>query len=182
MKLYLVRHGETEWNALGKKQGRTDIPLNEVGERQAEELAERLKDVQFDACVASPLRRAYRTAEIVTRGKCKINVDERLIERGFGEFEGTLNKDWAEMTGGADVWDRKLNYGERGMETVQEILARARSFLDDVKKNYAEDAKLLIVAHGSLLKALHFVIVGYDDSTDFHAFHFGNAEMKEYEV
>ncbi len=182
MKLYLVRHGQTDWNMLDKKQGRTDIPLNETGIKQAERLRDEIGGMKFDVCISSPLRRAYKTAEIIVNGRCGIAVDERLIERSFGEFEGTLNDEWEKLTNKADTWDRKLNYAERGLEPAKEILARAKSFLEDVKQKYPDDYSILIVSHGAFLKALHFEIVGYDDNTNFHSFCFKNAELSEYEV
>ena len=63
--LYIMRHGKTQWNALHKLQGRTDIPLNEEGRKMAEEAREEYKDVALDICYCSPLCRAYETAEIV---------------------------------------------------------------------------------------------------------------------
>ncbi len=182
MRLCLVRHGQTDWNLLGKKQGRTDNPLNETGIKQAEELSKRIKDKEFDICISSPLKRAYKTAEIITRGKCKILIDERLMERNFGGFEGASDEDWDRMTNGADAWDRKLDYGERGMETATEVLARARVMLNVIKKTYPNNYTILIVAHGEFLKAMHFEIVGYDDETDFYSFYFENTAMAEYEV
>ena len=182
MKLYLVRHGQTDWNALGKMQGRTDVPLNETGREQARELRDKIEDLEFDVCIASPLLRAYETAKIITGGKQEIITDERLVERCFGEFEGRASKDWKELSGGADMWDRRENYSEKGFEPAKEILARARSILEDLKRKYPEDYRVLIVAHGSFLRAMYFEIVGYDDETDFHSVHFKNAEMKEFEI
>lgn len=182
MKLYLVRHGQTDWNMLDKKQGRTDVPLNETGIKQAEKLRDEIGNMKFDVCMCSPLRRAYKTAEIIVNGRCDIVVDERLIERSFGEFEGTFDDEWEKLTGKADIWDRRLNFAEKGMESSKEILARARGFLEDIKGKYPVDFNVLIVSHGALLKALHFEIVGYDDNTSFHSFCFRNAEMTEYEV
>lgn len=63
MKIYLIRHGETSWNTLGRLQGRTDIELNENGIRLAKITGEKLKDVHFDLAIASPLKRAYETAD-----------------------------------------------------------------------------------------------------------------------
>ena len=184
MKLYLVRHGETEWNREGKKQGRTDVSLNEVGISQAEKLRDEIRDkeLEFDVCIASPLSRAKQTAEIATEGKYEIILDDRLVERCFGGFEGTLNEDWEKLSGGADSWDLKLNYSERGMESAKEILARAKEFLESVKQKYPDNYRIVVFSHGSFLKALHYTIIGYDENTDFHGFYFQNAEMKEYEV
>ena len=85
----LVRHGETDWNAIGKLQGRTDIPLNETGIFQAEKCGEYLKESEWDFIITSPLNRAKQTAEIIKR---KIDVPllemDHFVERHFGEAEG----------------------------------------------------------------------------------------------
>ena len=87
--LYLIRHGQTDWNLRAMLQGRTDIPLNETGRRQAMEARERLAGVHFDAVYSSPLRRAMDTAQLVSGwpGE-KICPDERLTEIAFGPYEG----------------------------------------------------------------------------------------------
>ena len=182
MKLFLVRHGQTDWNVLKKKQGRTDVPLNETGREQARELRDKIKDLEFDVCIASPLSRAYETAKIITGGEREILTDERLVERCFGEFEGMKNEDFDRLNSGVDVWDRKKNFSERGMESAREILARAKGVVEDLKQKYPEDCRILVVAHGSFLKAMYFELVGYDDETDFYSVSFKNAEMKEVEV
>lgn len=174
MKIYLARHGQTDWNLEHKAQGRTDIPLNETGLKQAEELRERIKDLDFDVCYASPLSRARRTAEIAVNGKCKIVFDERLVERGFGEYEGELVNSWLE-TVGEDIGDLKLNTSKGGVEPVREVL-------DDVKNKHGDDSKVLIVSHGQVSRGLNFNLVGYDDDTVWWSCEFGNAEVREYEV
>ena len=89
MKLYLVRHGITDWNARKKIQGQVDIPLNEEGKRLARETAEGLSDVPFDLCISSPLCRAKETARIILRNrKTLILEDPRIMEMAFGEYEG----------------------------------------------------------------------------------------------
>lgn len=185
MKIYLVRHGQTDWNVERRKQGRTDVPLNATGVWQAEEARDKLAGYEFDICYASPLKRAAKTAEIVVDGRCEIVLDARLVERGFGEFEGQISHskdDWSDLTGGVDITDRRQNTGIRGLEPVKSVLERSRSFLDDVLSRHDDDARVLVVAHGWLLKALHFNIVGYDDDTDFWEFHLQNGEVAEYEV
>ena len=85
MKIYLVRHGETDWNQAGLLQGQTDIALNAQGLEQAREAAERLKDVPFEIAFCSPLIRAKRTAEIIIGDrKITLTTDERLRELNFG--------------------------------------------------------------------------------------------------
>ena len=89
MKLYLVRHGETDWNKVKKIQGQVDIPLNQFGKHLAEETAEGLHDIPFDLCISSPLSRAYETARIILEGRdVPIITDARIEEMAFGEYEG----------------------------------------------------------------------------------------------
>ena len=183
MKLYLIRHGETKWNKEKRLQGRADIPLDETGIEQAKRLHDEISDLDFDICISSPLKRALETARIAMDGKkCDIITDERIIERNFGEYDGMIVNDWAEFAKGFDTWDRRMNWSERGFEPAKTVLARSKEFLDDIRKKYPSDYRIAIVAHGNLLKALHYNIVGYTDETNFHELHFKNAEMKEYEV
>ena len=89
MKLYLVRHGETDWNKVKRIQGQVDIPLNQFGKRLAEETAEGLRDIPFDLCISSPLSRAHETARIILEGRdVPIITDARIGEMAFGEYEG----------------------------------------------------------------------------------------------
>ena len=88
-RLYIVRHGETDWNKKRRVQGHSDIPLNEYGIHLAKETAEGLKDTRFDVAYTSPLKRARQTAQIIL-GERKIPLyeEERVKEMGFGEYEG----------------------------------------------------------------------------------------------
>ena len=84
-----MRHGKTDWNLRHKLQGKTDIPLNDMGRQMASDACERYKDVHFDVCYCSPLTRARDTAELVLKGRnIPIIIDERLAEMGFGIYEG----------------------------------------------------------------------------------------------
>ena len=184
MKLFLARHGETEGNREGKMQGRLGVGLDETGVKQVEALRDKMREkgLEFDACFASPLKRAAETAAILVGGKNEILYDERLVERGFGEFEGKSFEEYLDGTKGNDTLDLRLNYDERGVEPVREVFERAGEFLADLREKYSGDEKILVVAHGSLLRALHFCIVGYDDDTNLHEIHFENAEMREYQI
>lgn len=178
MKIYLVRHGETEWNALRKRQGRTDIPLNDNGIRQANELHEKTKDLDFDICYCSPLSRARQTAEIVIGGKCKIVFDDLLLERDAGQCEGT---DGSQDLGATDdAWDFKLNASYGGMETIRDLLARAKTILLKIIKLNPDDSRIIVVAHNGILRAIHWNIVGYDENTVFRNHKIGNGDFREY--
>ena len=88
-RLYLIRHGQTDWNVRAALQGRTDIALNDTGRAQAREARALLQGVRFDAVYSSPLSRAVETAALVSgweRGA--IQTDERLTEIAFGPWEG----------------------------------------------------------------------------------------------
>lgn len=178
MKLYLVRHGQTDWNIDHRAQGLTDIPLNDTGIKQAKALAKELEGKHFDVCYSSPLIRARRTAEIITSGKQKIIVDLDLRERTFGELEGK-QVDWSEI---GDDLDRELNLNTYGIEPVNDMLIRAKRFIDRVKSDNRDDAEVLIVAHGGFLRILHYVIVGYDEDTNFRDIRFENCELREYNI
>lgn len=177
MKLYVVRHGQTDWNLNGLLQGNTDIYLNENGINQAKEIQQKLKDIDFDLCYSSPLSRAYDTAKIICGNKTKIEFDSRLEERELGEFEGK-HKD---LYDGKFYWDLKINSSDRGVESPRNLLARVTSFYEDILSKHSNET-ILIVSHGAVVRCLNFVIKGYDDDTDIHAFDVPNCHVFEYEI
>ena len=177
MKLDLVRHGQTDWNIQCKAQGQTDIPLNETGIRQARQLRDRIRDWNYDLCYCSPLKRAALTAQIIVDGRCRIVMDDDLKERGFGRLEGTNSGNWK-----ADFFDRRLNLDTDGIEPIRALLARSERMLEKIRKNHSDSEKILVVGHGTMLKAMHFCITGYDDDTDFHSFRFENVQIEEYDI
>lgn len=181
MKIYIARHGQTDWNLQHKAQGRTDVPLNETGIKQAESLRDNIKNIQFTAVYASPLKRAAETAQIATSNKYDIIYDDRLIERSFGNFEGKKINGWAEATG-YDIGDLKLNTNVGDIEPVRDVLARTKAFLDDIKTKHTNTDTILIVSHGQAARGLHHNLVGYTDDTDWWSVEYGNAEAKEYEL
>ncbi len=181
MKIYIARHGETDWNIQKKAQGRTDIPLNGTGRKQAETLRDNIKDIKFTAVYASPLKRARETAEIAAGDRYEIIFDDRLVERSFGDFEGKLVNSWIE-TAGYDIGDLKLNTNIGNIEPVKDVLARTKAVLDDIKAKHNDDDVILIVAHGQVARGFHHNLVGYTDDTDWWSVNYGNAEVKEYEI
>ena len=106
--VYLARHGETEWNRIGRWQGATDIPLSEVGRAQARLLADRLRDRRIARVHASQLSRALETAQIIAArlGAPAPTADPRLRDRGYGAFEGLTREECAERFPG--VWEQYL--------------------------------------------------------------------------
>lgn len=93
MKLYIIRHGETDWNKEKRLQGQSDTQLNEYGIELARITGEALKDVHFDYIFSSPLKRAYKTAELIRMDRpVKIITDDRLKEICFGVNEGVSSE------------------------------------------------------------------------------------------
>ena len=152
--IYILRHGKTEWNKLRKLQGRTDIPLCEEGRIMAQEAAREYADVHFDVCYSSPLVRAKETAEIILKDRnVPIYIDDRLMEMGFGDYEGIERS--FEIPGCPIniLFDDPENYkapADAG-ESLDELYARTKSFIDEVITPLREAGKdVLIVGHGAL--------------------------------
>jgi probable phosphoglycerate mutase len=147
----LVRHGETDWNATGRIQGQTDIPLNEAGIRQARALADRLKseDRIWDAVVSSDLKRARETARVLADalGVPLLPPDPRIRERSFGLAEGTTEEERLRRWG-AD-W-RSLDVGQ---ESDEDVRKRGLAFLADWQAA-RPDIRLLVVSHGSIIAVM----------------------------
>lgn len=179
MKLYIARHGQTDWNIQHKAQGRSDIPLNETGIKQAEALRDNIKDIEFTAVYASPLKRAAKTAKIAVGDKYNIIYDDRLMERSFGDYEGKEINGWVEATG-YDIGDLHLNTNVGNIEPIRDVLARTKAVLDDIKAKHHDNDTILIVAHGQVARGLHHNLVGYTDDTDWWSINYDNAEAREY--
>ncbi len=163
MKLYFIRHGQTDWNRAHKLQGRTDVPLNEYGRYAAELTRDGLKDIKFDVAFTSPLVRAKTTAEIIMADrKAPVYEDLRLIEVNFGAYEG--------QEFGVD--DKNLQnffnkpeeyYSVDGSESMEEILERTGAFLSELYQNpNYQDSTVLISTHGAALSALLCNVKGWE--------------------
>jgi probable phosphoglycerate mutase len=146
---WFLRHGETDWNAQGLSQGRTDIPLNQVGVMQAERAARTLRTARIATIVASPLVRARRTAEIVAAPlDLPVALDPDLAEVNFGEREGQPMGDWY------DDWIEG-RYTPAGAESFNALLDRA---VRAVNRALIQPAPVLVVAHGALFRALRLAL------------------------
>ncbi|WP_248925448.1 histidine phosphatase family protein [Paenibacillus hamazuiensis] len=147
----LIRHGTTEWNLLGRMQGQLDTPLAEVGIKQAEALARRLKDESWDGIITSDLIRARQTADIIA-SELQIPIwayEPRMRERSFGQIEGTTEQERIERWG--DNWrQREL---ELGMEPDEQLLSRGLTVLEDAAVSYP-GRRVLVVSHGGMIVPL----------------------------
>lgn len=172
MKIYIVRHGETEWNTLRKLQGRSDTELNEMGIRLAEITAEALADIPFDIAYTSPLKRAYKTAEIIVgKRDIPIIVDERIQEVSFGKYEGLgCSKENYEIPDPEfeNFFRAPEKYvAKNGTESIEELCKRTTEFLKEITGNpELEDKTILIATHGAALKGL-LSSIGNKEKKDF---------------
>jgi probable phosphoglycerate mutase len=157
LRIYLARHGQTDWNVEGRTQGGTDIPLNATGRQQAEQLKARITGVQFDAVYASTLGRSRETAEIA-HGQATVTTLPGLGERRFGKFEGRLTSDpetGPELQRRMWIPDDALEGGE-SLNTLRE---RVRAAIDTIRKQHASGS-ILIVGHSYTNRMILSVILG----------------------
>lgn len=172
MKIYIIRHGETDSNRLGLLQGGSDRPLNENGIRLARLCGQGMKGIRFDRCISSPLQRASETARIVLKESGNENAgfsrDDRLREISMGDWEG---KHFRTAEDGVDPEAMKVFFGDAFQfpgfpngETIVSLMERTQSFLKELAA--ADDGSTVLVStHGTALRAmLNFL---YDDPSDF---------------
>ena len=167
IELYILRHGRTVWNAAGRIQGSTDIELTPEGRQVAQATGwawERLQ-LHFDAVYSSPLKRARETAAIVSAYTgLAVQTDERLRELCFGVLEGEsvshINDPQADPEHGCFFTHPEAYKRPEGGESLEELCARADSFLKDLLVRYTHEERILIVAHGAMNKALMRVLKG----------------------
>ena len=173
MKIYLVRHGETDWNKARRVQGHSDIPLNEYGRYLAEETAKGLKDVPFDVAYTSPLLRARETAELILAGRDIPIIDEEGIkELGFGEYEGMcisgIHKAPETEEFNRFFTDTAEYVPAEGAETVQELLERTGAFMERLyREPELQDKTILLSSHGAAMTALLNNIKGRTEVSEF---------------
>ncbi len=171
MKFYIVRHGVTQWNALKKVQGAADIPLAEAGVRLAEATGRALKDVPFDICFTSPLKRARQTAELIL-GERKVPVipDKRIQEIDFGVLEGTRFRD-----GDGKFISREMEIffqdprhfiRPKDGENIEDICRRTRDFWEEkITDPDLAGKTILLASHGCAVRAILQNV--YEDKRDF---------------
>ena len=179
MKIFYVRHGQTDWNLEQRMQGgQTDNPLNGTGIQQAEETRELLKNIKYDIVIRSPMLRAKQTAEIINQDRdVEIIVDERLRERKLGQSEGDPVTPEREK----QIWDYELNIDLKGGENLKEFEDRIIDFIQDIKIKY-QDKTVLIVAHGGIAKVLKAYLYGKPKSNNLNEIEVKNCEIIEAEL
>ncbi|WP_156289900.1 histidine phosphatase family protein [Oceanobacillus salinisoli] len=140
-----IRHGETDWNAVGRLQGRTDIPLNNKGRKQAKQCGAYLHKQKFDVVITSPLKRAKETAEIINDYlQLPLIEMNEFIERSFGDAEGMTYE------------ERLEKYQDENLPNQEEqavLHHRILTALEKVKQLYPEK-RIILVSHGAVINAM----------------------------
>lgn len=179
MKIYYVRHGQTDLNLAKKMQGGgTEKELNETGISQAYNTKKELENVKYNLVICSPMKRAKQTAEIINEGRdIPIITDERIRERKLGDYEGRdVTKEMEN-----NIWDYKLNYNIPNGENLHDFENRINEFFDDIKEKYY-DKTILIVAHGGIAKVIKSHLYGMPESQNLAEISMNNCEIIEFEI
>ena len=176
MSIYLLRHGQTDWNAGGWVQGRYDVPLNDVGRAQALAASEQLKDIPFIRCYCSPAIRAQETARLALNGRdVPIVIDDRLVEMAYGIYENT---NW--RAGDYQELRRRLAYRYPNGESYFDVAHRAFSFLESIMDE-AEKGDVLLVCHGGIGRAINAYFEDDNTNDSFIDTICPNGGIKKYE-
>lgn len=181
MEIYVVRHGQTDFNIKKVFQGHIDIPLNEVGKEQAKETALKFKNIDVDMILASPLQRALQTAEPISQiTGIPITIEESLIERSFGDMEGKQNReDWNIKM----MLDYEKNYDLEHIEPIQSLFKRIYDFLDEITEKY-HNKRVVLVTHGAVSQPIECYFNGMPTIIDFEHLEpltLKNCEVRKYE-
>jgi broad specificity phosphatase PhoE len=176
MKIHIIRHGETDSNKAKRLMGqRIDESLNNDGLKQVQDLASKLHEREYDVIFASPLKRAVQTAEMICKnGTVQILQREELKERDFGTLSG---KTWEEIDlemqtePGAIArkdFNQEYDYTPYEGETAEDVKVRFLKFVNELKSDF-NDKKVIIVAHGGILRIAHFLFnnakIGHIENT-----------------
>ena len=163
MKLYIIRHGQTESNRGNKLLGITDESINDYGYKQIINVKENLKEIKFDVCFSSPFKRTLETASILCNEEIPIIIDDRLKERGFGILEGGSSN--GKYT--PDFWNFYINRNDYDVEPLKEHICLRTTDLElgslwirDIVYTQKEIAKLVGKYDMELISAIS---IGYSD-------------------
>lgn len=186
MRIYFLRHGETDWNVQHLYQGCTDIPLNENGRMLARLTGTGMQDIPFDLCITSPLVRAAETAALILRENrhyqaaqplfwpggtaveqlgVRFYTDERIKEICFGSWEGLCFQGPGynlPLHRFSSIWDDLYDEeAPEGAERKLALIGRVSAFLDAAAERFGKtDCSILVVSHGGVCRALNYILTG----------------------
>ena len=178
MKLYIIRHGQTNCNKENKYNCRLDEDINETGIKQAEEARKQVKNLAIDLIICSPMKRTRHTCEIINVNNVPVIYDDRLMERIGGKLTNTPLNDY--------YYTEYYNYYStdivEGLETLPELFNRTHSFLDEIKEKY-RGKNILLVTHGAVARSMQFYFEDMpEDGMLLKVSGQKNCQVKEYEI
>lgn len=167
--IYYVRHGKTLDNVKRIVTGKIDIALSEEGIEEAKNIAEELKNVKFDVCYCSTLLRAKQTLkEIIKYHKeLKINFDERITPREYGDFTGKYKKDLEKLEDYKNRYKIGYKLTTEGLEQTTDFMKRANKFYNEILEKH-KNKNILIVSHGSFARASYTFFNGLPKYNDLN--------------
>ena len=155
--LYIVRHGQTDWNLNGQIQGQDDIPLNDTGRAQAHNVADKLSRFNLEYIISSDLSRAAETAQIIgNKLNIRVEYDSRLREYNFGVLTGMTRKRLDPCS--IEAFFTNPTYFDA--EPFADAFARVHEFMESVDYN----KNILVVTHGGVI---NFALCYFEDKNNF---------------
>lgn len=177
--IYVIRHGQTDWNVEKRTQGSIETSLNEVGREQAEIVRQELQDKKIDVVLCSPRKRCKETAEIICVGNDIIIQElEDLRERDFGEFEGKKkgeDYDWIEF------WDWESNHKYQQAECVRDFYERVAAIVEMIKRDY-KNKNVLIITHSGVVAMIYCYLNNIKPNGKLNIPGIKNCEITKYNI
>lgn len=167
MNIYILRHGQTNYNLEGRFQGQINIEMNEVGKEQVKRSAEELKKIKFNKIFVSPLQRTISTARMVT--KEKLTIEPRIIERSFGTLEGKH---------GIPNYEERIK--EFDIESINDLQERVEDFLTEILQQSQEQDNILIVTHEGIAQIINGIFNRELPKKDWKKFRLGTGQYVKY--
>lgn len=165
MNIYVLRHGQTDYNIEGKFQGQIDVKMNKNGETQTNKAASELNKIHFDVVFSSPLTRTINTAKKIENKN--IIIDKRIIERSFGKLEGQQG-----------IPNYEDNIEKYNIEPVDKLILRVNSFLEEILETYKTKENILIVTHEGIAQVINLF---FNPKMKLKEFRLGTGEYTKYE-
>ena len=176
MKLYVIRHGETNSNVLGIYNGSLlDEDINHNGINQAIEASKIVKNLDIDLIICSPLLRTRHTCDLINSNHINVTYDKRIEERNCGSLTNTKIDNFYYT----EYWNYYSKVRIDNLETIPELFKRAYSFLDEIKEKY-KNKNILLVTHGGVARAIYFYFNELPKDGHIEKYLPNNCEIKEY--
>lgn len=176
MKVYVLRHGETDGNKADISIGNLDIPLNEMGKLQALQRRSDLSRLDIDFAFCSPKQRTLETLQLAAP-HLLVCLDDRLLSRDHGEFQGVKN----EGRDLSEYWNIRVNHQYEKAESVKHVYDRVCSFLDEIRVKYP-DKNILIVTHSAIVRCIYYYFNGLPEDGNLFGYQSHTASLETYEI